>query len=1128
MAADQTFRIRGEEQGAERPATRRVAVAQARRILPGSRRGGGAGEITLVADEVLRLTLSNGCVLWTRADDLVRERGRQGVSRGGEATWELDTRPPERGRGTTRGWLGLGIAVLDCFGIDLKGQTAVGLGRLLEERQLQGQAPGLYRCDLGDTFALSPLTPDAPVPADQGPILLFIHGTGSSCQGSFGALWDLECRPARAARDELARRYGRRALAWEHRSLTQSPILNVLELVLELIRVLPEGADLHLVTHSRGGLIGELLCLAERERVTDPLRPDLLDTLFAADHTIAEQSGLGPLDGQARAGRDAAYQGDRQALAKLLTVLDENRIRIGRFVRTACPARGTTLASGRLDRWLSVFGWLGGWGVAEDVLDFVLAVVKERTDPRTLPGLEAMMPGSALTRLLQHPDLVTRSDLTVIAGDAQGESTWGQLKLLVADWFYGADHDLVVNTGSMVGGLRRPPGGARFLRDQGPGVNHVSYFKNERSLRWLTAGLTRLDGTDGGFQPLPVAPADPIRWRGAVQRSRAAAQPQPLAVVVPGMMGSALTVDGREVWLRYWTLVRGGLTRLRLGAGEMGSGVEVTAPLGAFYGPLLAFLARTHRVEVFPYDWRRSLRDAAGALAVRLDAWLPEAERAKQPVRLVAHSLGGLVVRAMIADGGPGAAVWRRIAALPESRLLMLGTPNQGSYEAVRWLTGRNPTLTKLSLLDVTQGPDDIIDIVRAFPGLLELLPSAPEDPDFSHPGFWQDLRQVLGARWTPADTTALRQARETWTLLRNSPVDPRRMVYVAGHQGATVADYRLDPAAGADPGAPQRLTFLATPQGDGTVTWRSGALPQVPVWYAADTGHDALCTHQAAFPGYLDLLAMGTTTRLSQVPPGGVRSGDGGGAFFPLPDRPPTDDIPDEAAVESLSFGEGLAAQEADRAAAPVIRLGIRHGDLAYARYPVLVGHYQGDTIVSAEEALDQRLGGALSERLQLGLYPGRSDTHGVFFNDRPRERPVGALVVGLGQVGDLAPGPLETGVRDALVDYALGIARWPDERFGGAGAVRSAAVSCLLVGSGAGGLSVADSVKAILRGALAAAERLVEAGLDHRVAIDRLEFIEILSRPGPRRRPGPGGNPAGQSTVRAGRLVPAGHRRR
>ena len=186
-----------------------------------------------------------------------------------------------------------------------------------------------------------------------------------------------------------------------------------------------------------------------------------------------------------------------------------------RFVRVACPARGTTLTSGRLDRWLSVVNLLTGNGLVADAADFLLAVVKERTDPRTLPGLEAMLPGSALTRLLQHPALVTNADLSVIAGDVEGEGLWGQLKLLAVDWFYGTDHDLVVNTGSMVGGIRRPEGGARFLRDRGQRVNHFRYFTNPNSLAWLVSGLLR-DGRQR--RRLPADRAGRAR-RAALARS---------------------------------------------------------------------------------------------------------------------------------------------------------------------------------------------------------------------------------------------------------------------------------------------------------------------------------------------------------------------------------------------------------------------------------------------------------------------------------------------------------------------------------------------------------------------------------------------------------------------------------
>ncbi|MBL8373150.1 hypothetical protein [Accumulibacter sp.] len=199
-------------------------------------------------------------------------------------------------------------------------------------------------------------------------------------------------------------------------------------------------------------------------------------------------------------------------------------------MRVACPARGATLASGRIERWLSVLDFLAekttGNGLVADGVDFLLAVVEKRTDPCTLPGIEAMMPGSALTRQLQQPPLICHANRTVIAGDIEGESLWQEMKIVATDWFYRADHDLVVNAGSMSGGLRRPEKDARFRKDQGPDVNHFSYFANARSVRGL---------------------------------------------------------------------------------------------IDDFYGPLLEFLARTHRVEFFAYDWQLSVGEAAAKLAAKLD-----------------------------------------------------------------------------------------------------------------------------------------------------------------------------------------------------------------------------------------------------------------------------------------------------------------------------------------------------------------------------------------------------------------------------------------------------------------------------------------------------------------------------
>jgi hypothetical protein len=177
---------------------------------------------------------------------------------------------------------------------------------------------------------------------------------------------------------------------------------------------------------------------------------------FAVDRSIAPQMGLGPLSDAEADERNAAYEADRELLTSFVAKLAEKKIRVTRFVRVACPARGTTLASGRLDRWLSVLDFLSinslGSSLLGGAVDFMQAIVGERTDPRTLPGIEAMIPGSALTRLLNTvPELITESDLAVIAGDIEGgDSLWNSIKVLASDWFYRNEHDLVVDTASML------------------------------------------------------------------------------------------------------------------------------------------------------------------------------------------------------------------------------------------------------------------------------------------------------------------------------------------------------------------------------------------------------------------------------------------------------------------------------------------------------------------------------------------------------------------------------------------------------------------------------------------------------------------------------------------------------
>jgi hypothetical protein len=178
------------------------------------------------------------------------------------------------------------------------------------------------------------------------------------------------------------------------------------------------------------------------------------------------------------------------------------------------------------------------------------------------------------------------------------------------------------------------------------------------------------------------------------------------------------------------------------------------------------------------------------------------------------------------------------------------------------------------------------------------------------------------------------------------------------------------------------------------------------------------------------------------------------------------------------------------DRADAAAVKVSLTHGHLRYAQHPLAVGHYRHDVIVSAEAALNASLGNVLRERFDLGRYPGPL---GSFAIVRHTARPKGAIVVGLGDVGELTPQGLRETFAVALKEYALDIVRDPLTPESASG-WRSAAFSTLLVGTdGAGAGTLADSIFAILRAAIDTNRALRVGGLLGKVRIDAVEFVEL-----------------------------------
>ena len=916
-------------------------------------------------DDVLEVTLEGGVRLYLPAEQapelLAAPPGRAAVVPG--------TIPLASSLAVGDGSRGVGdwaIEGLRLIGVDLAGRTAAAVAAGIDAHQVP--KPGLYRWR---GQALAPV--EERLPEGTEPWLLFLHGTFSNTLGSFGAL---AAQSAQWRRLEAA--YRDRILALDHHTLSRSPIENAEEVLARL----PEGAGLHLVGYSRGGLIGELLCRGRLEGRTLPFDETELGLFTGADRI--EQ---------------------RAALERLGTSLIALRPGIERYVRVACPARGTTLASDRLDRWLNFVLNAVGLGIgavasplAGEMYDlvtaFLLAVIKERADASTIPGLEAMIPGAPLVRLLNRPGVTAATDLAVLEGDIEGAGILGRLKVLATDLFFREDHDLVVNTSAMDGGMaRNPPARASFT--QGPEVSHFAYFSNPKTAERVVEGLLRADDQDGGFKPIPAEEVGVV-----TAPAKRGGEKRPVVFVLPGITGTVLgCIDkGRErrIWVDLPQLAFGGLRRLAIDQPD----IIAKEPLSLYYGELCGFLGGTHDVRPWGYDWRRSILDNAKAFATVLGNALTATD---QPVRIVAHSMGGLVARSAFLD----AKLWQRFQERAGSRLIQLGTPNGGSWSIPYMLMGRDTLMGYLATLDFTMSRREQQQVVVRFPGALQMLPHA-EAPLFD-PARWAALAQLdPSGDWGAPRADDLAIAARFRDAFAKAPCDPERLLYVAGH-APTMVGIEEDPAAPAG----QRIRFRTTMEGDGQVPWSTGIPPGIRAWYT-DAVHGDLARHEPAFPAILDLLETGTTRRLPTTPPAAAR----GRGVPSLQGARHRADVPGCRGPAAGRDGR-QHARHARPASQPKIRIRVVHGHLAFARHPVMVGHYAGDTINGAERELDQALGGRLAKRKELGLYPGALGTNTVAL-DR-QTRPQGAIVVGLGDHAELAPGTLSETLRRGLLAYAI-----------------------------------------------------------------------------------------------------------
>jgi hypothetical protein len=1046
-----------------------------------ARRGEGA-DVRVTAtpgEDVVVLHIENGPSLFLHpenARDLILAQKDAAASNRGTRTtsvadadevqvpaqfqWRIVEQATATARGTTRGRLGdvllKGVEVVSDAAKDFAADFIVGKAQSLAASALVAGVDaqvdeGVYRLD---AKALPTLKTNGErvttFDASGEAVALLVHGTFSNTSGTFSKLWTQHPELV----ERLFKYYGNRVFALDHRTLGVSPITNALTLV----KAAPKHARLHVVTHSRGGLVGEVLAHACAPGAAGL---DLFDT--------------------------DEYRVHREELAELIAEARQRDVHLERLVRVACPARGTLLASKRLDAYVSILKWsleLSGIPVVPQIIDFLNGVAQYRADPAKIPGLAAQIPDNPLVRWLHDVNRPIGGDLRVVAGDLAGNSIVSWLKTMLADAFYWTDNDLVVQTRSMYGGTPRSTK-STFVLDRGAKVSHFAYFANTQTAGAVVEALTEAAPAD--FQtigPRSYAGEDSSGLRARRDGGEEAAGPRPdlpAVIIVPGIFGSHLKDDEGRAWLN-WDAPNP-LQRLALRAD-----VTVDGLVEDFYAGLSRFLSSTHEVIEFAYDWRQPITTSAKSLRDTLSTAIEDRKASRQPVRIVTHSSGGVVARALqLVDS----KVWKRWLSHTEARFLMLGPPNAGFWLPMQVLTGDETLGGLLTFGSAPFRDQETRQILAEFPGLIELQAGLLNDRLLlSRESRWrelayEDVRRVTES--TTWHTDGLQRRTLEWGIPSQALLDgavelhkqlDRQRNGVLGDVAgkiAVVVGRGVPTPLGYQTGPPDGLQYSYADEGDAYVNLRSASLPGAGAW-VVDAAHTKLAATPKAFDAYLELLQQGRTSQLSAPAVRRAGQDDGSVAILRRPARTPRSFVPLAANEQLLGAHPSDDEHGIDAA---TLRVRVINGDLSFVREPLMLGHYRSSNLTraGAEKVVNELIGGAMAVSLAKGQYPDPPESHQVFINTRaaaddPRQlpRPEAVIIVGLGEEGKLQPADLVRTVKRGVIAWAQRVSERKD-------APATFDLAATLIGSGGIGMSAGQSAQLIVQGVCEANDLLVSS---------------------------------------------------
>lgn len=564
-------------------------------------------------------------------------------------------------------------------------------------------------------------------------------------------------------------------------------------------------------------------------------------------------------------------------------------------------------------------------------------------------------------------------------------------------------------------------------------------------------------------------------------------------VVLPGVMGSHLSIvekdgDDDHVWVSLWRLAKGDMKRLKLGSDGKTNvndqeSVIATGVIGWYY----ALALETLQAEPFPYDWRVSVCDTADRLAEFVRAKLDDGTFNKEKeVHFVAHSMGGLVVRSFIRQH---TELWNEI----KGRLVMLGTPNMGSFAAIQTLMGENSLVKNIAAVLPFQSKEDWFQVINSFPGLYQLCPSKLAHPEVYEKTIWEKFPDVL----FDGQIMMLPKFHQDLFDMRDKTVDPARMTYIAGVGYETPSGLQTLAAGG--------YGFDTTLDGDGTVPHKLGLLDGITTYYVEGTPHGSLLNNRRVLKAVKDILKSGKTAELTTTKP--VIINPRGAKAAPMigyeleqlesvARQIQNDEKPDQAIVydaEKVLLRALLGGKESvdddlelissgKRRETRTVELEVRwiFGDITAVDVPVVVvGQYQNLPPGGAGGAVDRKINNVISRGFEydmLGNELGRLFTIPLGERIKKQIHPSVEMVVvaGMGEFGRFSREDL----RYLMMNATLGILGLGYNAF-----------ACVLIGASMETFSVERAVRNIWLGVSDAVDRLHD---DERVKKITLVLVE------------------------------------